>query len=359
MKRKTTSLIFALTAIAIITIIACNKDEHSSPAGGTDETLNQPTLKSSDKKFESFSGTCNNPTGIEMKVKVKSDITEITTESSNANSIDAFKLFVAANVLVELNGRISIPRDGKNYWFVPFNGDAPTLIAGGSTVSVDCKCSGGTCTLSGSATAGGGSTFSCVAGTCTSCCEMVITETSGGALISVGSGVIVEAEAIEINGNVSRNYKFDSYTGVCANPGKVEMNIHTKANEIIVKREAIPNGDANAFKFISIGVQTSQNQQVLVPNDGKKYWIIPFDEKIQPFIVNGGSSIEMNCGCTGTGNCRGKTTISNGTSTSTCENDGCNACCVLTFTVGGSKIVTGGGVLVNGPVLKLNGVTYQ
>ena len=97
-------------------------------------------------------------------------------------------------------GEVTIPASATDFWLVPLN---PTLqpmrMAGGSSAKQTCKCHGGGtgCTM----TVNSDCTATCNQGTCTSENDCYLQSDNPPAIaISVGSAIVVPAQAIIFNG---------------------------------------------------------------------------------------------------------------------------------------------------------------
>jgi hypothetical protein len=363
MKTKLKLLSLAVVAAAVTIIVSCSKEDTAGTQ--TDNTsATGSNMRTGSLTIEAMTGSCSSSQDGDMTITWGTSSVSVTSRKSGANAVGKFKVSVF-DITVDLQtGEFTIPNDGRAYWFVPYDPNAsPQRMKAGGGMEVTCNCKGtGTCSLEGQALEGGGSEFSCASSTCNDCCEMVIVETGGGN-VCVGSGVLLEADVLIFN-NVTYNktdefFYLTSQTGTCASPGKTEVYYHKQGENIIFNNLDNSNVSVSQFNTIIFGL-TISNGRATIPNDGKTYWYIPFDNTGSPQKLNGGTTIEMTCTCDGgTGNCRGNTTVSGGTTTHTCNEDGCTACCKLSFVIGGTNIMNGGGVVGTGTKVKKNGMTYQ
>ena len=281
-------------------------------------------------------------------------ITTVTTSSTTDTSIKSYNLFERDSLVrTKENGKviITIPNDGENYWFVPFdtNGTAKSLI-GGVTVYCSCTdaCSGHTCDItSGNPQVCDGSRGFC------RCCQMSIV-TGGGKMHILGGGVIMKAQSLVYNKN--RYFDFTSLKGTCYYPKPIEMQVEMKDTITIITLDSLTQKLASGTETVVIDIPLV-GDSIVIPKDGKKYWIVPFDSNVPPKEVTGGGGWTLSCSCPG--DCvQQNTQNSSGATVSTCHDISCTSCCNSTLTHQDTKML-GGKVIVSGKTLVVNGVYYK
>lgn len=286
---KSRILALSISVFLILAFIAsCNKEETATDMNQGEQGISNNLRTGVGRKtIFALSGSCSAPDNGEMDIDhTRPGEVVIQTRRASPISSHKFKALVF-DIPVELaTGKLTIPNDGNTYWFIPFDEKgAPQRLKAGGTIDVKCNCveGGGDCGLVGSSLPGGGSEFECKPNDCNGCCEMVITETNGPSL-AFGSGIIIAAERIIFNGSKfkknDRQFTLASTNGHCTNPGKSEMVLYERgqrATELIVRQRENPNADVSEVHTFILNIPVSDNT-FSIPQDGRKYWLIPFDK---------------------------------------------------------------------------------
>ena len=132
--------------------------------------------------------------GIDLNNEFTITLTEVAKLPSDKSILQSYE------APMDEFGEVTIPSTATDFWLVPLN---PTLqpmrMAGGSSAKQTCKCPGGGtgCTM----TVNSDCTATCNQGTCTSENDCYLQSDNPPAIaISVGSAIVVPAQAIIFNG---------------------------------------------------------------------------------------------------------------------------------------------------------------
>ncbi len=95
-----------------------------------------------------------------------------------------------------------------------------------------------------------------------------------------------------------------------------------------------------------------------IPNNGQKWWFVPFDSVGMPFQGEADAEDKFDCYCTAGGACKVSTTTVGTITVTCCVKDGCMACCKGILT---QELVPreGSFFLIACSSLNFNGTIYQ
>lgn len=144
--------------------------------------------------------------------------------------------------------------------------------------------------------------------------------------------------------------------------GSVEMVVIQHADSSVTAYTIVQSLDTFPSTLYFLGNITSDQSGCTMPNDGQKYYFLPFNPTDTCVIVAcaamGGGGGKYTCGgAGGTGGCK---TGGTATTPKTCDGDGCTGKCEWQYSSTGPPILTlpGGGVIIPATSVTFNGNTY-
>lgn len=238
--------------------------------------------------------------------------------------------------LDSINNRFSIPKGGHNYCIIPFDPNVGHgYLAGGTEVIKGCRCntkgSDNLCRL----TTSGSKIYCDSVGTLCDCCTLVMASPLRNL---EGGGILLSCDLVESG---SRN----TYISKSSGSNALQLEVEIREGIAYTKRKKVPfekRLKTTLFNLTEIGFNGSSFS---IPNDGNKYFIIPFDNT-RPTILSSGD-YTFDCECNEGGGHQG-CILYFSFGTHFCGEYGCG-CCALLITGGGPiihHIGKGGGVLI-------------
>ncbi len=149
-------------------------------------------------------------------------------------------------------------------------------------------------------------------------------------------------------------------TALSKNNGAIasQMTILGDSTELIITTvDCTPGPDDAYLLTVPLDVPIVDGH-FTIPNDGRKWWMVPFNDAETPEpIYNGGdATFVCSCGGQGSGGCTIVHSTQGGKNYSWCNEDGCMVCC--TSALIGVVNLFGSYQLVDGAKLNYNGVLY-
>lgn len=179
-------------------------------------------------------------------------------------------------------------------------------------------------------------------------------------LLILSSAFSSHIDVNSLNGNFSGRSSFSPNM-----TGNLTISTSGSVVTIISTQNASLPADVSTV-FFSSGI-TWSGDQIVFPNDGQKWWIVPFDGSA-PTIVNvgGGGGVaedvwEYKCYCGAVKQTTGCEIVETSNSKSCRWNDQCKSdCCQgVLEKVGTTKTIRGSAAIVPAQTLIFNGVTYN
>jgi hypothetical protein len=176
-----------------------------------------------------------------------------------------------------------------------------------------------------------------------------------GKLSTTGGGVIMKAKELIFNKN--RYFDFTSLIGTCYYPRPSEMTIEMADTTTIIIIDTLTSKMAPKTMSTIIDIPV-KGDSLLIPSDGKKYWLVSYSPNDKPkMLIAGGPTYTLNCDCP-SGACWTQIVVRGDATYQICQDFNCQACCIQTITRD-AKTMVGGYTIVSGNTLIINGVSYR
>lgn len=147
---------------------------------------------------------------------------------------------------------------------------------------------------------------------------------------------------------------------------QLTYSYNSSGTTLTVQTSNVPSQPDDAQTLVSVGVIVDENNyNITIPDDGKQYWVIPFNSSYAPVKVPNGSTGAQICDCTGTGTgtCTMEVTTNGGTCEKKCKENTCSSDCELKESPGplggGFPLQPGSNLIIQADVLIYNGTIFN